>query len=634
MAPNDSIEYLCKSDLWSRRREINSNCSTGGGIEVSDDQQQQQPVVMSMVNDISASGAVLGNSQVLKRRRSSAMSLTMTEKDHHHQHPAMMAAAAAAAATACDPNIICYWNTITMFISRIIVIIIFCRPLLRFNVVLQASTAATQISEGSPTTYLNRGQAYALHLQDSYEHDAIITSTFIIMFHEPSHRKVALNYWKFWLSQQKNPSAARAVTLDHDQSIGIHNVRFPSFDRISFDWNGRIGAKIFVRFNCLSTDFSRIKGVKGIPLRAQMETKVGGVQASAALQDTSAQDYIEQCYCKIKLFRDKGAERKNKDDAKQIGKHLERVYAEGNPRQHPFWLMYNQPKPYSVLNEIPTTPQQSTEDALISSSPPSEDSVAETDMEAMLSKPQQPHLVSDTAAATAKSRAPSSSPPSNAQLTSSSLLLQTLPCHFSQKQQQQPSLHHKRTFSELDATSSNDHGHFLDYATGPTSGNTMPNCEAMSNNQVTTGRSLYVNVKTTQHQRFHSPPSPSSRSKNDKKKPQHIVLDRITAHDLILKLSPLLSLHYSQVSEILWRQPKSIIWENHLLAKTSPKNTTGSRTGHQISGGNGNNNNNNNNDTVLVVVNDAVLADHLTEGAVVGVEWEIKPDGTVRLLLQ
>ncbi|KAJ8657174.1 hypothetical protein O0I10_007254 [Lichtheimia ornata] len=732
MAPNDSIEYLYKSNLWSRRREIKSDVGNDDSLQ----QQQQQPVVMSMVDEISGSGGcftddslvapctfyspihqqhhpstttspcsdlssppnlVLGNSQVLKRRRSSAMSLTMTDKEHHHhQHPSMMAAAAAAAVAANGiyyspvPSLPAAAATQQQHYAAPVVAQpppptaqlvtptssatgtpspcsfpgsssssssagaalseqrTTPMPLLRFNVVLQASTAATQISEGSPTTYLNRGQAYALHLQDTYDHDTIITSTFIIMFHEPSHRKVALNYWKFWLSQQKNPSAARAVTLDHDQSIGIHNVRFPSFDRISFDWNGRIGAKIFVRFNCLSTDFSRIKGVKGIPLRAQMETKVGGIQgpvstATLQQQDTNpTQDYIEQCYCKIKLFRDKGAERKNKDDAKQIGKHLERVYAEGNPRQHPFWLMYNQPKPYSVLNEIPTTPQQSTEDALLSSSPPSEDSSAETDMEALLSRPpqqQQQHLVSESASATVSttSRAPSSSPPSNPQLTSSSLLLQTLPSHFSQ-QQQQPSLHHKRTFSELDATTSDDHGQYLDYATTGTtpSGNAMQNCETLASNQVTTGRSLYVNVKTTQHQRFHSPPSPSSRSKNDKKKLQHIVLDRITTHDLILKLSPLLSLHYSQVSEILWRQPKSIIWENHALAKTSPKNPTSSssRAGHHAGGGHGNSNNTNNSDTVLVVVNDAILADRLTEGAVVGVEWEIKPDGTVRLLLQ
>lgn len=34
----------------------------------------------------------------------------------------------------------------------------------------------------------------------------------------------------------------------------------------------------------------------------------------------------EVCFCKVKLFRDKGAERKNKDDAKQISKQLEKVY--------------------------------------------------------------------------------------------------------------------------------------------------------------------------------------------------------------------------------------------------------------------------------------------------------------------
>lgn len=200
-----------------------------------------------------------------------------------------------------------------------------------------------------------------------------------------------------------------------------------------------------------------------------------------------------------------GAERKNKDDAKQIGKHLERVYgkllekfwmnicliymiAEGNPRQHPFWLMYNQPKPYSVLNEIPTTPQQSTEDALLSSSPPSEDSAAENDMEALLtrSQQQQQHLASDSAVAgSTQRRAASSSPPNNTQLSSSSLLLQTLPCHFSQ--QQQPSLHHKRTFSELDATSSNDHGQYLNCTA---SGNAMHNCDTMSSSQVTTGMLL------------------------------------------------------------------------------------------------------------------------------------------------
>lgn len=109
-----------------------------------------------------------------------------------------------------------------------------------------------------------------------------------------------------------------SLSIDASQSTGISDLSFPSFDKIKFNWNGRYGSKIHVRFKCLSTDFSRIKGVKGIPLRTQMESHVPGDD------DTAAVDEI--CFCKVKLFRDKGAERKNKDDAKQISKQLEKVY--------------------------------------------------------------------------------------------------------------------------------------------------------------------------------------------------------------------------------------------------------------------------------------------------------------------
>jgi hypothetical protein len=80
--------------------------------------------------------------------------------------------------------------------------------------------------------------------------------------------------------------------IDTHQSVGISDLSFPSFDKVTFKWRGHYGAKLFVRFKCLSTDFSRIKGVKGIPLRVQMES--------------SADPYIrEVCFCKVKLFRDK-----------------------------------------------------------------------------------------------------------------------------------------------------------------------------------------------------------------------------------------------------------------------------------------------------------------------------------------
>ena len=71
-------------------------------------------------------------------------------------------------------------------------------------------------------------------------------------------------------------------------------IQSKTFNRISFKWNGKAGAKLMVRFNCLSTDFSRIKGVKGIPLRVHMDTMASGDE-----------QILERSYAKIKLFRDK-----------------------------------------------------------------------------------------------------------------------------------------------------------------------------------------------------------------------------------------------------------------------------------------------------------------------------------------
>jgi hypothetical protein len=80
---------------------------------------------------------------------------------------------------------------------------------------------------------------------------------------------------------------------DISKSSGVQVIENRPFDRIAFRWNGSIGATIYIKFNCLSTDFSRIKGVKGIPLRLQIESQ----------QQPSMQ--IEKTYCRIKLFRDK-----------------------------------------------------------------------------------------------------------------------------------------------------------------------------------------------------------------------------------------------------------------------------------------------------------------------------------------
>ncbi|KAG0166570.1 grainyhead-like [Apophysomyces sp. BC1015] len=473
---------------------------------------------------------------------------------------------------------------------------------LRFNVILQTPTAAAQRIEDSPITYLNRGQAYAVQLRDRQNHKGTITSTFALMFHDPSHRKVALNYWKFWISQQKNPEDARAIDLDSSQSTGIHNVQFPSFDRITFEWNGSQGAKIFVRFNCLSTDFSRIKGVKGIPLRAYMESKVpcssildyqlaGTVQSKSddAVKeqglDGDSYEYAENCFCKIKLFRDKGAERKNKDDAKQISKQLKKIMAEGNPRQHPLWLTYNQPaKPYSVFSEIPSSPTLKCMDELEAQLTSASSNTAYPSNTYTSPSPggmTYPYAYSPLVGGSSPTNTPS------VDQNDALALVTSFPW---------PSGGVKRSHTDSQILS-----HGSGSPTESSKRQRKPLC-------------LYVDIKTTQHQRFHSPKSPSSSSssslsgdKNQRLK--CILLERLTVQELITKLSSTLSLHPSQVSEVLWRRPKSA---TEAMAAKHAKN----------------------NHDVLILVEDAVLAQHFPDNTVMAVEWEIKSDGTVRLLLQ
>ncbi|ORY07437.1 CP2-domain-containing protein [Basidiobolus meristosporus CBS 931.73] len=199
---------------------------------------------------------------------------------------------------------------------------------IRFSISLEAQTAAAQRVDETPLTYLNKGQYYVISLTDNDHADTDLTSTLRMAFHDDTHRKLAGTYWQFWASQQNSPKTARALDIDKAASTGVKNVDCPTFDKVTFQWNGRKSAKIYVKFNCLSTDFSRIKGVKGIPLRITMETKA-----------SESNLFSERSFAKVKLFRDKGAERKNKDDQR----HLEKIWEKMRGKQHdanPLLMMF------------------------------------------------------------------------------------------------------------------------------------------------------------------------------------------------------------------------------------------------------------------------------------------------------
>ncbi|KAL0170270.1 hypothetical protein M9458_034866, partial [Cirrhinus mrigala] len=65
---------------------------------------------------------------------------------------------------------------------------------------------------------------------------------------------------------------------------------------------------IFISVNCLSTDFSSQKGVKGLPLNLQIDTYSYNNRSNKP---------IHRAYCQIKVFCDKGAERKIRDEERK-----------------------------------------------------------------------------------------------------------------------------------------------------------------------------------------------------------------------------------------------------------------------------------------------------------------------------
>lgn len=85
---------------------------------------------------------------------------------------------------------------------------------------------------------------------------------------------------------------------------------------IAVYWNPlESSAKINVAVQCLSTDFSSQKGVKGLPLHIQVDTYEDPPPHTHTYTPPS-----HRGYCQIKVFCDKGAERKTRDEERRAAK--------------------------------------------------------------------------------------------------------------------------------------------------------------------------------------------------------------------------------------------------------------------------------------------------------------------------
>lgn len=181
-----------------------------------------------------------------------------------------------------------------------------------FQYILAASTSiATKINE--PTiTYLNQSQAYELRMKKlgdlSHYRKRLLRCVLRVCFHERRLQYMEADQIAEWSS--KHPGE-RIIDADMPLSYGITELYKDSsnINCLSFKWDPTRDTGIFIKINCISTEFTPKKhgGEKGVPFRLQVETYDGDSRIHAA-------------GCILQVFKLKGADRKHKQDRDKINK--------------------------------------------------------------------------------------------------------------------------------------------------------------------------------------------------------------------------------------------------------------------------------------------------------------------------
>uniref|UniRef100_A0A8C6U1V7 Grainyhead like transcription factor 2 n=1 Tax=Neogobius melanostomus TaxID=47308 RepID=A0A8C6U1V7_9GOBI len=201
-----------------------------------------------------------------------------------------------------------------------------------FHYCLEANMSLRPRQGDGPMAYLNRGQFYALTLaqtdrgkldsrgvsppvtnegarETELQQDSVVQSVIMVVFGEDKCRDEQLKNWKYWHSRQHTAKQRVLDIADYKESFStISNVEEIAYNAVSFTWDVAEEAKVFISVNCLSTDFSSQKGVKGTPLKIQIDTYS---------YNGSKRKPIHRAYSEIKVFCDKGAERKLRDEEKK-----------------------------------------------------------------------------------------------------------------------------------------------------------------------------------------------------------------------------------------------------------------------------------------------------------------------------
>uniref|UniRef100_A0A672G2M1 Transcription factor CP2 n=1 Tax=Salarias fasciatus TaxID=181472 RepID=A0A672G2M1_SALFA len=193
--------------------------------------------------------------------------------------------------------------------------------ILPFQYVLCAATSPAVKLHDETLTYLNQGQSYEIRMLDNRKIGELpeitgkmVKSIIRVVFHDRRLQYTEHQQLEGW---RWNRPGDRILDLDIPMSVGIIDPRAnpTQLNTVEFLWDPSKRTSVFIQVHCISTEFTMRKhgGEKGVPFRIQIDT----------FKENEGGEYTEHLHsasCQVKVFKPKGADRKQKTDREKMEK--------------------------------------------------------------------------------------------------------------------------------------------------------------------------------------------------------------------------------------------------------------------------------------------------------------------------
>uniref|UniRef100_A0A8C5PU01 Upstream-binding protein 1 n=1 Tax=Leptobrachium leishanense TaxID=445787 RepID=A0A8C5PU01_9ANUR len=226
-----------------------------------------------------------------------------------------------------------------------------------FQYILCTATSPAIKLHDETLTYLNQGQSYEVRLLDNRKigdlpeiSGKLVKSIIRVVFHDRRLQYMEHQQLEGW---RWNRPGDRLLDLDIPMSVGVIDPRTNSgqLNAVEFLWDTSKRSSAFIQVHCISTEFTPRKhgGEKGVPFRIQIDTFKQN-------ENGEYTDHLHSASCQIKVFKPKGADRKQKTDREKMERRTAQEKEKYQPSYETTILTECSPWPDTAyVNTSPTT---------------------------------------------------------------------------------------------------------------------------------------------------------------------------------------------------------------------------------------------------------------------------------------